>query len=416
MRPGVREMGKSVGANLPAAAGAALGILIVSWFGLIDWAWTDYDREARPAFDALVAGHVWHFLALAPSYGGSLLMRAPFVLATKLWGGGELAIFRASAFPCLMASGILAVWLVSRLRAQGATRVARGLTLVLCAANPVTVLALETGHPEELLGAVLCVGAVLAAMGDRPGWAGVLLGLAVANQPWGVLAAGPVLLALPSRGSRSLAVGAGVAGACFLPLVAAGGVVGQLHSAAQTNDLIFSPWQIWWFLGPHLHRILPAAPWATRLEPHWLSLIAHPLIAAIGIPLTLLCVRLRRRRVPRPRNEAMLLLVLLLLLRCALDPWDNWYYPLPFLIALLTWEALTLRRPPLASLIATFATWALTQWVVPAHGFSADAQSVTFLLLALPALALIVVSLYAPGLWSRVAARRQRPAAVANPA
>ena len=67
--------------------GAALGILIIGWLGLSDWAWTDYDREARPAFDALLGGHVLQFLRLAPAYGGSLVMRAPFVLVPKLWGG-----------------------------------------------------------------------------------------------------------------------------------------------------------------------------------------------------------------------------------------------------------------------------------------------------------------------------------------
>jgi hypothetical protein len=53
------------------------------------------------------------------------------------------------------------------------------------------------GHPEELLGAVLCIAAVLVAMRGRAVWAGVLLGLAIANKEWGLVAVGPVLLALP---------------------------------------------------------------------------------------------------------------------------------------------------------------------------------------------------------------------------
>ena len=41
--------------------------------------------------------------------------------------------------------------------------------------------ALEIGHPEELVGGALCVGALLAAARDRATLAAVLLGLALAN-------------------------------------------------------------------------------------------------------------------------------------------------------------------------------------------------------------------------------------------
>lgn len=401
--------------NVLAAFGASLGILIVGWLGLVDWAWTDYDREARPAFDALLSGHLIGFARLVPSYGGSLVMRAPFVFVPKIWGGGELSTFRAAAFPCLVASGILGIWLVARLRSQGATVLARVVTLLLCAANPVTVLALESGHPEDLLGAVLCIAAVFAAIGGRSTWAGVLLGLAIANQEWAILATGPVLLALPSGRRRTLVAACAMTALILVPLMAAGGLVGQVSGAAHTNNLIFSPWQVWWFLGPHLHHILPSTPWATRLEPNWLS-VAHPLIAATWVPLTLLCVWLRRQGARRPKNEALLLLVLLFLLRCMLDPWDNWYYPLPFLLALVTWETISSPRPPVLSLVASVAVWALTQWIVPGHGFSTDAQSVAFLLMALPTLAGITCALYVPGFSERWTLGRRRPAPLASPA
>jgi hypothetical protein len=406
--------------NLPAAVGASVGILIVGWLGLTDWAWTDYDREARPAFDALVSGHLVRFLQLVPAYGGSLVMRAPFVLVPRVWSGGELSTFRAAAAPCLLASGIFGVWLVARLRARGATRLTRALVLVLCTANPVTLLALETGHPEELLGAVLCVGAVLAAMDDRPVWAGALLGLAVANQEWAILAAGPILITLPQRRIHAVLVAGGVAALLLLPLVIAGGGGGgflsQVNGAATPTNLIFSPWQIWWFLGPHLHHVIASEPWATRLDPSWLSGIAHPLIVGLALPLTLLCLWLRRRGSLRPRNEGLLLLVLLLLLRCALDPWDNWYYPLPFLVALLTWEVLSLDQPPVFALIASAAWWALTQWAVPSHGFTDDEQSLLFLAMALPAIAAGALALYAPGRRWRPVPGRARRDPVARPA
>jgi Glycosyltransferase family 87 len=408
MRSRVRE-------NLPAALGALAGILIVAWLGLTDWAWTDYDREARPAFDALVNGHVVRFLQLAPSYGGSLILRAPFVLLTKLWTGGEYSIFRAAAAPCLIASAALGVWLVARLRARGAPLMTRVLVLALCTANPITLLALETGHPEELLGAVLCVAAVLAGLADRPLWSGLLFGLAVANQEWALIAAGPVLLALPARRGRAALTGAAVAAVILLPLVMAGNFLSQTSAAATPNNLIFSPWQIWWFFGPHLHHVMAAAPWATRLDPEWLSVSAHPLIVAISLPLTLLCVWLRRGGFRRPEHEALLLLAVVLLLRCMLDPWDNWYYPLPFLIVLLVWETDRSVRPPVLALIGCGAWWALTQWAVP-HGLSNDGQSLVFLAMAVPALAVAATALYAPGVTERLMLRLTRQGPEPSPA
>jgi uncharacterized membrane protein len=71
--------------------------------------------------------------------------------------------------------------------------------VALVAGNPLMLQALSIGHPEELLGAALCVGAVLAALHKRPWLAAVLLGLAVGNKAWAVLAIGPVLLALDQR-------------------------------------------------------------------------------------------------------------------------------------------------------------------------------------------------------------------------
>jgi Glycosyltransferase family 87 len=402
--------------NLPALTGATLGILIVGWLGLTDWAWTDYDSEARPAFDALVSGHLLQFLRLVPAYGGSLVMRAPFVFVPKLWGGGELAIYRAAAAPCLLASAVLGVWLVARMRSSGRSQVARAAALMLCVANPMTLSTLESGHPEELLGAVLCVAAVLAALRNRAVWAGVLLGLAVANQEWAIVAAGPVLIALSRHRIRAVLTSGAVASALLLPLVVAGGLVTQLRGASTPGSSIFTPWQLWWFVGPHRHVIPAGQPWNTRFDPAWLTQLAHPLIVAIALPLSLLCAHMVRRRPERRTHDALLLLVLLLLLRCALDPWDNWYYPLPFLVALLAWETLTAQRPPLVALVASFAAWVLFQWAVPSRGFSPDMQSLLFLLLTVPGLIMIILTLYLPGAAERLRVRWGRGTPVPSPA
>jgi hypothetical protein len=410
MRERVRE-------NAPAALAAALAVCVVGWLSLSGWAWTDYDNEARPAFDSLVGGHLLGFLHQAPSYGGSLILRAPFVLATQLWGGGEMSIYRAAAAPCLAAAAILGVWLVARMRTLGRGRVARGLALFLCVANPITLKTLEIGHPEELLGAVLCVAAVLVALRGRAVWAGVLLGLAVANKEWAILAAGPVLLALPEHRLRALLSAGATAGVVLAPLVPAGSALTQLKGSASNSSAIFQPWQAWWFLGSHGHIVRGTygdIKVGYRTPPGWINQVAHPLIIATMVPLTLLCAAVRRRG-RAAKGDALLLLALLLLVRCVLDPWDISYYSLPFLIALLVWEALTHDRPPVLALAASFLAW-FTLEETAAKGLSADMQSVIFLVVAVAGLAAIATALYAPGVTSRLAIRARRRGVVPSPA
>ena len=60
---------------------------------------------------------------------------------------------------------------------------------------PAMLDAIRFGHPEEALGAVLCIVAVLLAGENRSTAAGLVLGLAIINKPWGVLALPPALLA-----------------------------------------------------------------------------------------------------------------------------------------------------------------------------------------------------------------------------
>src|SRR5205807_3131912 len=123
-----------------------------------------------------------------------------------------------------------------------------------------------------------------------------------------------------------------------------------------------------------------------RTPPGWVNQVAHPLIVATMLPLTLLCVRVRRRAGPRAPQDALLLLALLLLVRCVLDPWDISYYSLPFLIAFLVWEALTHGRPPVFALLASVLAW-FTLEETATKGLSADVQSLIFLVVALAGLA-----------------------------
>ena len=66
-----------------------------------------------------------------------------------------------------VAAAALGVWLVAEMRRRRRAPLARGVALALCVANPLTLNALEIGHPEELLGGALCVAAVLLAAGTK---------------------------------------------------------------------------------------------------------------------------------------------------------------------------------------------------------------------------------------------------------
>lgn len=397
---------------------AGAGCATMAWLGLYGFAWNDYETEARGSFDALVHGHVLEFLRLAPAYGGTLVERAPFALVPGLWGGGELAVYRMVALPCLLAAGVLGVWLVAQMRSQGRSRLARAVTLGLCVANPLTLRALELGHPEELLGACLCVAAVLIASGpsrprERALWAGALLGLAIANKQWALLAAGPVLLALPARQwRRCLLASLAVAGALLAPLVLVGssGFLAGTRALASAPSVIFQPWQVWWFFGGHgalVHGLFGAAKPGYRTAPSWTGAISHPLILLTGLALP--AALWMRRQLPRwsavPRlpvragasalsqRDALLALALLLLLRCVLDTWDTVYYPIPFIFALLAWEVRgPVDRPPMLALSSSALAWISFQWL-PLHA-SADAQAAFFLAWTLPLAAVLGASLF----------------------
>jgi hypothetical protein len=394
-------MGRTLRANAACLAMAAVGCLALAWLGLYGFGWNDYENEALPAVDALVRGHFSAFLALAPVYAGSLIVRAPFAMLARWWGGGDLAIYRMLALPCLLVAGALGVWLVARMRAEQRTPLARAVALGLCVANPVILPALELGHAEELLSACLVVAAVLFASGaggrSRPLLAGAALGLAVANKQWALLAAGPVLLAVPpGLRLRCAAVAGAIAAAVLAPLLLLSGsfVASAKATAAPHESPIFQPWQAWWFFGHHgalVHGLFGAPKPGYREAANWISPLARPLIAlcAAAIAATLW---LRRRQLPE--REALLALTVVLLLRCVLDTWDVVYYTLPFLFAMLAWEVRAYaQRPPVLSLVASVLVWTSFEWLP--HHASADVQAGLFLCWSLALLAWLAKQLAA---------------------
>jgi hypothetical protein len=405
MRQALRE-------NALCAFAAMAGCATIAWLGLYGFAWGDYEVEAQPSFDALAHGHIGEFLRLAPTYGGSLIERAPFALIPGLWGGGSLAVYRMVALPCLLAAAALGVFLVARMRSRGYSPLARAVALAVCVANPITLRALELGHPEELLGGCLCVAAVALAAGKRPLAAGVVLGLAIANKEWALLAAGPVLLALPHPlRLRCLTAAGAVTVAVLAPLALASssGFAASAHAIAAPVSPIFQPWQAWWFLGHHgalVHGAFGVPKPDYRTGPTWTSLVSHPLIILVGCAISLvLWLRVRGRALAV--RDALLALALLLLLRCVLDTWDAVYYPLPFVLALLAWETHSAsRRPPVFALLSTVLVWLSFVWL-PEHA-GPDAQAALFLAWSLPLTAFLGIRLLRPGHPART--RRGRPA------
>jgi hypothetical protein len=416
MRRALRE-------NAPCALAATAASVVVAWLGLYSFAWNDYEVEVKPAFDALIAGHVARFLALAPAYGGSLVERAPFALLPSLWGGGALAVYRAVAVPCLLAGVALAVWLCAQMRRARRPLLWRSLAVGLCVANPLTVRALELGHAEELLGACLCVGAVLTAQRGHTLWAGSLLGLAIANKQWAVVAAGPVLLAAWASCNQSAASVRRKPGLCLLAtaivcglllapfLFVTGGAVTRSSGGIGAGEL-FQPWQAWWFFGTPNHvgaaagarvvvqlnasisALISRPGW--RLAPGWVGTVSHPAIILSAAALALLAWPIRRRE-----GAPLLLLALLLLLRCLLDSWDAEYYMIPFVIALLAWEARSeATRPALLALMSTALAWLSFQGL-SAHGASPDEQAGFFIAWTTPLAAAMALRLFLPDLITR---------------
>jgi glycosyl transferase family 87 len=355
--------------------------LVLGAMGLLAPAFSDYELEAEPSLQSLRSGDWLAFLQQAPAYGGSLVLRAPFALMPGLWGGGDLALFRSMAAPCLLAGAVLAVALWWRARELGRSRASAWIALLLVAANPLTLRALEIGHPEELLGGVLCVAAALTAGRGRPVVAGVLLGLAVANKPWAVLAVVP-LLAIPGTGrGKLLATAAATTTIVMLPLALAGGAVQEAAAVARTTSGIFQPWQVWWFLGEHGQIVVGnfGVKPDFRVGPEWLTGMAHQVV--VLVPVTLSLAMLPRLR-SRPWHDGLLLLGFALLLRCLLDPWNVSYYSLPFLLALVTWEIHAEERLPIVSLAATLLCW-VTLVSLPSIAHP-DVQAAAYLAWAVP--------------------------------
>lgn len=355
----------------------------------------DYFGDASASIDALARGDLTGFFASQPMMGSfSLLLRAPFVAA--VFDSSLETVYLAGALPCLLATVVLGLALARLVAERGQPVVVQGIVAGLAVINPVTFRALHWGHPEELLCAALCVGAVLSAVRERELLAGVLLGLAIATKQWALIAVLPALLAAPRRRLPLLAIAGAIATALLLPGLIANSdsfdrsteaIAGQAVGGASTT-----PWSIWWPLA----EVGDTAFGERYVAPAWIGTLSHPLIVALPLPLAAL---LWRRRDRRP-DDALLLLALLFLLRCLLDTWNNDYYHAPFFLSLLAWETVRRRGVPYLSLAVAILI-GVSFWPEQGRVFAdslADAPLLfgVYVVWAVPLAGLLALALYRP--------------------
>jgi len=378
---------------------AMLG-LAAAWMLLEVSSSGDWPADSRPAVDALIDGRIGDYLSAKAMMGPfATVVQAPFAAL----GESGLDRFRWASAPCLLALGLLGLYLASIARRRGASVAGQAVICVICVLNPLTFEALQNGHPEELLTAALCVAAIASAAEGRRWQTGLLLGLAVASKQWAVIAILPALMALPSGRLRVGIGAAAVAALLFLPSVVASpeSFLGVQSQAAGTGQRV-TPWSVWY----------PAASTETEIyhvggerlvaevenAPKLVGPLSHPLIVllALAVPLA---VGLRRG-LPLSGSDAFALLALLALLRCVLDPVDNLYYHAPLLLALIGWDAFSTRGLPLrglAGVAVALLFWRAWHDLSDPAGFNAVYLSVV---LALGAV--LLSSLFRPIRWTAV--------------
>ena len=168
------------------------------------------------------------------------------------------------------------------------------------------------------------------------------------------------------------------------------------------------PFNAVWPLAPPEDRVISVGDGESvitvKVLPAWLAGLMHPLIVLLAAPLTALWWT-SRRRFP---DDALALLALLFLLRCLLDPVNNAYYHVPFLLSLVAWEGLTRRGAPVVSLLCGAAIY----YTIYKAGWTDDiaARNGLYLLATLPAGVWLAARLYVPSRRLHSRAARAWPA------
>jgi hypothetical protein len=380
---------------------------VAAWLAFDHAALGDYPSDSASAVEALAHGHLHAYLHAQPIMGPlATAFEAPFSrLGTSAFGSYEWA-----CLGCLLVAACLGWYLADVARRRGASPAARALVGLLCLVNPLTLEAIQTGHPEEILTAALAIGAVILAIDRRELPAAICLGLAVASKQWAVLAIFPVLMALPARRLRACFVAAAVAAALYLPgLLLAPGAFVEIQRHAASGGRLATIWSVWFPLSPPTPRTLANLGTINMVheQPQVVRNLTHFMVVAsmVVVPVVLW---LKRGHFRLDGAEPLALLALLALLRCCLDPVDNLYYHLPLLLALVAWDAVDEGRLPLRGLLG--AGVALLFWHWSRELGSLALFNAAYLVVAFGVAGAISLSLLRPTPRTRAASRRVLPA------
>ena len=361
---------------------------------------------AGPPINALAGGHLARFFETQPFMGPfTLLLRAPVVAITRLLGAGQLLQYRLGALVCLLVAAALTGVLLREMPPRRWRLLLQAFLLVLILAGPLTVKTLWWGHPEELVGGLLCVCAVLLSSHGRPVLAGLLLGLAIATKQWALLAVVPALAVCQRDRVRLLAVAVGVVALLVAPMFIGDPsrfLSQNLHAGlalSGTQTAVVTPTNIWFAYTTNVSVVLGRG--TNYGISAGLSAFTHPLALAVGVALSLLFWR----RFPKPTAaDALMLLALVFLVRCLLDPLTLSYHHVPFFVAIAASEGLRRRGFPVVTVLSAAALWVISH-PIAATG-DANLLNETYLAWALPVTAYLTVRCVLPA--ARI--RRRHPA------
>jgi RsiW-degrading membrane proteinase PrsW (M82 family) len=360
----------------------------------------DYPVDAQPALTALLHRNLHAFALARPAMGDlSLLVRAPFAALAYLGDATTLSTYRWGTLPCVVSVALLGLWLARIARSRGVGMVGQLLIVTLSVLNPLTSSAIALGHPEELLTASLCVGALVAALKQRTVLTMVLLGLALACKQWSVVTILPTLFALERSRIRTLVGALAVAALVTIPEVVGSPstyLANQL-SLAHADQSESSVWSWLWPFGPNGTRYVliegALVPVTLHRFPRALIASLHSLIIVLDAVIAVVIARLRA--LPLRRDDVFALMAVVLLLRCALDNETMPYYHAPLLLDLLAWDAFTAKRLPLRALSGALLSWLLFDRLTPSFVGAAAPSSILYGISAAVVLALLVRSFIA---------------------
>jgi hypothetical protein len=336
--------------------------------------------DAAPAIDALIHGRLSDLPDVQPLMGlTSIVGRAPFAAAGDAWGD-TVDVYRFGAFACLWALAALALALGRSLRRVSTIGAVVVVGLVMF--NPATRDALRAGHPEELLLAATAVGAVWLTLRAATTASGVLAGLAIGTKPFGVFTLLPQAIVAGRRRVATLATAIAVGAVLALPLPLLSPHTYVDGSKALAKHTRVYATSIWWPLGHARElRVSPGVGPETvtvRLMPLGFDRGTGTIVAAVFALAISLAAGIRRGE--DLGADALGLLGAIFFARSFFDPQNLEYYAAPGFAALIAWEVLARRRPPILSLVAV-AFDALTFHDGLGH---AGLQSAVFLLWIVP--------------------------------